>query len=124
MRSVCEEEESKKGRICRICHGGDDFQDLVNSKTLLFFMNKRDQLISPCGCRGTMRFVHKSCLNEWRTASPRSDSFYKCEQCFENYRFKAHSATLLVSSKCELYLTSRDCKRSFPLFDDVSYMGD
>lgn len=26
-----------------------------------------DELISPCMCKGTQRFVHRSCLDHWRS---------------------------------------------------------
>lgn len=58
------------------------------------FLPHRDQLqddtsefIAPCACRGSMRHVHRSCLNTWRLSSPRRDSFSQCEQCFTPYRF-------------------------------------
>lgn len=47
-----------------------------------------DEMIAPCECRGTMRHVHRGCLNQWRTSSPRADSFQRCEQCFAVYKFK------------------------------------
>ena len=36
---------------CRICF--DQFDD--------------DELISPCRCKGTSKWVHRGCLNKWRT---------------------------------------------------------
>ena len=38
-------------------------------------------MFSPCLCRGSMRYVHVHCLNEWRTMSVNSRSFYECDQC-------------------------------------------
>lgn len=64
------------------------------------------EFIAPCECRGTMRYVHRSCLNTWRMSSPRRDSFSQCEQCFTPYRFACgrlarilvHSVTISVAS--------------------------
>jgi E3 ubiquitin-protein ligase DOA10 len=42
--------EEESGRIiCRNCHDtdGDDF-------------------IAPCNCKGSIKFVHRKCLDEWR----------------------------------------------------------
>lgn len=41
--------DSDDVKMCRNCHetGGDD-------------------LFSPCKCTGSMKYVHKSCLNQWR----------------------------------------------------------
>lgn len=56
------------GRTCRNCHdnGGD--------------------LISPCLCSGTMKWVHRSCLDTWRTVSPNKLSFSECDVCHFKYR--------------------------------------
>lgn len=45
------------------------------------------KLIVPCQCKGTMKYVHRGCLNVWRMNSTRRDSYYKCEQCFSTYKF-------------------------------------
>lgn len=46
---VVEEEE----RTCRVCFCGEE----------------AGPLLAPCRCKGSMRFVHHTCLNEWRSAS-------------------------------------------------------
>lgn len=30
-------------------------------------MDAGDELISPCRCKGTQQFVHRSCLDHWRS---------------------------------------------------------
>ena len=57
-----------------------------------------DELISPCQCRGTMEYVHRGCLNQWRMASSRADSFTHCEQCFSAYQFKENAFTRALAS--------------------------
>lgn len=54
-------------------------------------------LIAPCGCKGTMKFVHKGCLNLWRLNSTRRDSYHRCEQCFAHYVFKETHVSALLS---------------------------
>ena len=58
--------------VCRICFGGPN-------------ENGAGRLISPCRCAGSMRYVHVSCLNEWRTASANPRSLYQCDQCGYQY---------------------------------------
>jgi len=55
---------------CRNCHtsGGDD-------------------LIAPCACSGSIRYVHRSCLNSWRAVSPNPNSFAQCDVCKNQYVF-------------------------------------
>ena len=55
---------------CRICLEKDDMGNMV----------------FPCRCSGTSKWVHKECLNQWRTLSDNSEAFYKCFEC--NYRYK------------------------------------
>ena len=43
------------------------------------------ELISPCECKGTMKYVHRTCLNKWRINSPNSSSLYSCDQCKFEY---------------------------------------
>ena len=48
------------GDICKICHCGGD------------------ELITPCLCAGSIKYVHKECLTEWiRTSSDKK----RCELC-------------------------------------------
>lgn len=51
----------------------------------------RDALVSPCGCKGSMAFVHLSCLAAWRRARPRAEGRPRCEACREGYRFAGTS---------------------------------
>lgn len=39
-----------------------------------------DDLISPCQCRGTQKFVHRSCLDHWRAAKE-GFAFAHCTEC-------------------------------------------
>jgi len=63
-RSMTGEEEDK---ICRNCHeaGGD--------------------LIKPCSCTGDIKWVHRDCLNTWRSVSPNPKSFSHCDICGQPY---------------------------------------
>lgn len=62
-------------RTCRICFEGETGEP-------------SDPLISPCLCTGSSMYVHRSCLDRWRTTKHRSDAFYQCEVCKFQYKFK------------------------------------
>lgn len=47
-----------------------------------------DRLVSPCKCKGTMKYVHASCLNQWRRQSRRSTSAMACDQCGTTYHLR------------------------------------
>jgi hypothetical protein len=53
---------------CRFCH------DSTNT-----FM---DPLISPCNCKGTLKFVHRKCLEDWES---RNNSNNICNECETSY---------------------------------------
>ena len=44
-------------------------------------------LIYPCQCSGTSKYVHKNCLNEWRTLADNREAFNKCFECGYSYKF-------------------------------------
>jgi hypothetical protein len=45
---------------------------------------ERTEVIAPCSCRGTQKWVHRACLDKWRTT--REDkAFGKCTECLANY---------------------------------------
>eukprot|EP01120_Amphizonella_sp_Union-15-10_P015760 TRINITY_DN8162_c0_g1_i4.p1 TRINITY_DN8162_c0_g1~~TRINITY_DN8162_c0_g1_i4.p1 ORF type:complete len:312 (+),score=33.12 TRINITY_DN8162_c0_g1_i4:90-1025(+) len=56
-------------RVCRNCHDSDQQEDLI----------------SPCKCAGSVRWVHRTCLDQWRSISTNPNSFYRCEICHSPY---------------------------------------
>lgn len=44
-----------------------------------------DPFISPCLCKGTSKYVHRSCLNTWRNFNRESEGWKKCMECHETY---------------------------------------
>ncbi|EJW03604.1 hypothetical protein EDEG_02072 [Edhazardia aedis USNM 41457] len=42
--------------------------------------NKND-LITPCGCKGSIKYVHNTCLKLWRFKGKQLKEIKKCEQC-------------------------------------------
>lgn len=44
-----------------------------------------DNMISPCLCRGTSKWVHKDCLAQWRALSTNDDAKIKCLECNFEY---------------------------------------
>ena len=65
-------QEPEADAVCRICFGSA-------------YENGAGALFSPCLCTGSMRFVHASCLNEWRLHSANPRSFFQCDQCSYQY---------------------------------------
>ena len=59
-------------KMCRICLETDAPDD--------------DPLIAPCRCSGSMKWVHRKCLNEWRAQEQVPLAFTHCPQCKFQYR--------------------------------------
>ena len=67
-------------------------------------------LFSPCACNGSMRYVHRRCLDEWRGRSANPESFRRCEQCHTLYRTRRPA--------CAVWLERREatqCASAFVL---------
>ncbi|KNA04414.1 hypothetical protein SOVF_200000 [Spinacia oleracea] len=60
-------------RICLECDGEDD-----------------DELISPCMCKGTQQFVHRSCLDHWRSVKE-GFAFSHCTTCKAQFHLLVES---------------------------------
>ena len=72
----------ESGKVCRICLDEENEQD-----------PGENPFITPCGCIGSMRFIHVQCVREWLDAKKQSQkldgifSYYweelSCELCKE-----------------------------------------
>ena len=56
---------------CRICF--DSYSTLY------------DPMLSPCLCRGTSKWVHKSCIQHWREVNLGNEYFFICNTCRHEY---------------------------------------
>ena len=68
---------------CRICLGEEVPQNMFR----------------PCLCKGSMSFVHRDCLNEWRIRSANPRAFYECQQCRFRYDVRKVEWAEYVESK-------------------------
>lgn len=59
------------GLMCRICHSGDEDEELIR----------------PCKCTGTVKYAHQSCILNWVSKSGHES----CELCKFKFRTKKHS---------------------------------
>ncbi|KAI8608035.1 hypothetical protein BC830DRAFT_1086506, partial [Chytriomyces sp. MP71] len=58
--STPREKTDLEPRMCRICFGGEG-GDVEGTPE-----EDLGRLISPCKCKGSMKYVHLNCINEWR----------------------------------------------------------
>ena len=55
--------------MCRICFENDN----------------QEEMIHPCLCNGTSKYVHRNCLNEWRSLSTNPIANTHCCECHFAY---------------------------------------
>ena len=68
-----EEVEEAEEKTCRLCWGDDDD-------------GGGGPFVRPCACRGSAKWIHAHCLEQWRRTSPKQDAAYRCGQCMDEYR--------------------------------------
>ncbi|KAL5321658.1 hypothetical protein ACEPPN_009618 [Leptodophora sp. 'Broadleaf-Isolate-01'] len=58
------------------------------------------RLIRPCKCRGSQKYVHEGCLQEWRHSDPSYSrrSFWECPTCKYQYRLERMRWSRLITS--------------------------
>ncbi|KAI8371002.1 hypothetical protein BD560DRAFT_112353 [Blakeslea trispora] len=101
-----------KERVCKICLE----KDHVHS------------LISPCRCRGSIKYVHPHCMAGWRKAllqTGRENDLYHCQLCKHRLwvkqrylwatllRYKAFRATIAVVLLCLLLIPAGSIMKAF-----------
>ncbi|CAE6471326.1 unnamed protein product [Rhizoctonia solani] len=81
-----ETEAKPEEKQCRICLAGAEEETELG------------RLISPCLCRGSIRYVHVNCLKQWRTTSQSRSAFWSCPQCGFKYALARTRAVGLANS--------------------------
>jgi len=51
--------------------------------------NEGDDLIAPCRCKGTQKYVHRSCLDNWRSTKE-GFAFSHCTECRATFLLRAN----------------------------------
>ncbi|KAI3481099.1 hypothetical protein L1887_56673 [Cichorium endivia] len=67
-------------KVCRMCFSSE--AELADDGSSL------GRLIRPCYCDGSMRYVHDTCLDQWRRKAEASEAARVCGQCHARYRFR------------------------------------
>lgn len=70
--------EAEPDKICRICLDGEE--------------EDGNPLISPCKCSGSMKHVHRECLNDWRISCFNPKALVGCTTCHAAFRTRYHGS--------------------------------
>ena len=68
-----------------------------------------EELIHPCLCKGGSKYVHRNCLNTWRSTSLNPESFYKCNECQYVYKYSSNNS----NRNSDLIIRCNTCQRFF-----------
>lgn len=79
----CMNQSKISTKTCRICYISD-------SK----FGN---ELICPCNCSGSNKYIHRNCLDKWRKKYYQKENYYRCEVCLKKYKIGYLANEELVS---------------------------
>ncbi|XP_072953572.1 uncharacterized protein [Typha angustifolia] len=93
-------EETSSSCEIRVAAVDDDVENLdINEETSLVnhelpqcricLDNEGDDLIAPCHCRGTQKYVHRSCLDNWRSTKE-GFAFAHCTECRALFLLRAN----------------------------------
>ncbi len=58
------------------------------------------KLISPCQCDGSVKYVHKQCLEKWRQQNTDNQYYHKCNLCGGEYTFSPNIYDYLNYYSC------------------------
>lgn len=62
-----------------------------------------EDLIAPCHCRGTQKYVHRSCLDNWRSTKE-GFAFAHCTECRARFLLRANSPSNRRQSRLKFQL--------------------
>jgi len=97
---------------CWVCYGGH---------------SEKDGLISPCECRGSVRWVHASCLRRWVTtrstttaqwSAPENAGRFTCPNCKAPYKISQEGEESFESANVQVTIPRR-----FGLLPDFKQLG-
>jgi hypothetical protein len=99
---------------CWVCYGGDDEKG-------------KGGLISPCDCRGSVRWVHEVCLRRWVTtrstttaqwSTPNMTGRFACPNCKSPYKISKEDEVSMEDGKVPLAMP-----RKFGMLPDFKQLG-
>ena len=96
-----------EGVFCRICHVGD----------------RKEVLISPCYCAGSMGLLHMSCLQRWLGSSNKTS----CEICLFKFALQRRAMPISkvydsISIMCLLVMHSRFVSHGLKLLSHTLWL--
>lgn len=67
----------RRRRVCRICLETED---------------DTEEMLRPCLCRGSMKYVHRACLDTWRAQGLNARSLTHCGVCSQEFKIETRDS--------------------------------
>lgn len=93
-RNTMDEQTSAFSILCRICYDAE----------------RSEELITPCRCKGTVAFVHRSCLETW-LAEANATNCELCHQVFQTERSPKYTPLRSIWRWCKYQPTANEMGR-------------
>lgn len=100
-------------RTCRICLEtvlpsfnvpSENLPGIFQATPSVSYDSEGGRLLRPCKCKGSSKYVHESCLQQWRHADPDSRRHYwQCPTCHFQYRLERMAWGRWISSRGRLF---------------------
>lgn len=112
--------KSWPARTCRICletvaptshPPSDNIPGILNTAPAVTYISEdpaSGRLLRPCKCKGSSKYVHEACLQQWRHADPGygDRNYWQCPTCGFRYRLQRMTWSRCISStSSQLILT-------------------
>eukprot|EP01062_Namystynia_karyoxenos_P001341 TRINITY_DN10452_c0_g1_i1.p1 TRINITY_DN10452_c0_g1~~TRINITY_DN10452_c0_g1_i1.p1 ORF type:complete len:605 (+),score=169.76 TRINITY_DN10452_c0_g1_i1:79-1893(+) len=83
--------------------GSDDDDDDRNTCRICRCEEPASELFSPCVCSGSMKYIHRGCLEEWRQKTTNPQNRVRCSECKEPFHIAVtHEARRLAFTRAVL----------------------
>lgn len=99
-------------RTCRICFETvqptfhpppEGIPSILRPAPKVVYESEDGPLLSPCKCKGSSKYVHENCLQQWRIANPGNQrNFWQCPTCGFKYKLTRLSWGNIIFSTGEL----------------------
>lgn len=76
-----------------------DLNDDLPMCRICYETTNQNEMLHPCFCKGTSKYIHRTCLNQWRSLSPNPKAATHCSECQFEYRTQA--STFVEKPICE-----------------------
>ena len=83
--------DEAKDRTCRICfeHAStvdpEELTKYTRKRHVYVLLHSKDALVSVCGCKGSFKWVHRFCFDQWRITHFEHPKARACEICKRPY---------------------------------------